>query len=76
MTQFERKSAYFDPKATRDSPRWFNVDVTLVKKTRLLGLGELRSHSELASMRVLQCGNRLSITPVEPREWDFIIGLL
>jgi len=76
ITQFERKSAYFDPKATRDSPRWFNVDVTLVKKTRLLGLGELRSHPELASMRVLQRGNRLSITPVEPREWDFIIGIL
>ena len=76
MTQFDRKSAYFDPKATRDSPRWFNVDVTLVKKTRLLSLVELRSHPELASMRVLQRGNRLSITPVEAREWDFIISIL
>ena len=76
MTQFDRKSVYFDPKATRDSPRWFNVDVTLVKKARLLSLGELRSHPELVSMRVLQRGNRLSITPVEPREWDFIIDLL
>jgi predicted RNA-binding protein with PUA-like domain len=76
ITQFDRKSTYFDPKATRDSPRWFNVDVTLVKKTRLVGLGELRSHPELASMRVLQRGNRLSITPVEAREWDFIMGIL
>ncbi len=76
MTQFDSKSAYFDPKATRDSPRWFNVDVTLVKKTRLVGLRELHSHPELVSMRVLQRGNRLSITPVEPREWDFIIDLL
>jgi predicted RNA-binding protein with PUA-like domain len=75
-TQFDRKSAYFDPKATRDRPRWFNVDVTLVKKTRLVGIGELRSHPELASMRVLQRGNRLSITPVEPREWEFIAGFL
>ena len=72
VTQFDRKSEYFDPKATRDSPRWFNVDVALVKKTRLIPLAELRSHRELASMRVLQRGNRLSITPVEPREWDFI----
>jgi predicted RNA-binding protein with PUA-like domain len=72
VTQFDPKSEYFDPKATRDSPRWFNVDVTLVKKTRLIPLAELRSHRELASMRVLQRGNRLSITPVEPREWDFI----
>jgi len=72
VTQFDPKSEYFDPKATRDSPRWFNVDVTLVKKPRLIPLAELRSHRELASMRVLQRGNRLSITPVEPREWDFI----
>ena len=72
VTQFDPKSEYFDPKATRDSPRWFNVDVTLVKKTRLIPRAELRSHRELASMRVLQRGNRLSITPVEPREWDFI----
>src|SRR5881296_531967 len=43
-TQFNRKSEYFDPKASRDNPRWFNVDVTLVRKTRVVGLPELRSH--------------------------------
>jgi predicted RNA-binding protein with PUA-like domain len=47
-----------------------------VKKSRLVSIGELRSRPELGSMRVLQRGNRLSITPVEPREWDFIIGML
>ena len=76
MTQFDRKSAYFDPKATRGAPRWFNVDVTLVQKTRLVGIPELRSRPELASMRVLQRGNRLSVMPVEPHEWEFIIGML
>jgi predicted RNA-binding protein with PUA-like domain len=75
-TQFDPKSEYFDPAATQDNPRWVNVDVTLVKKTRLVGIQELRSHPELASMRVLQRGNRLSITPVEPGEWEFILGLL
>jgi predicted RNA-binding protein with PUA-like domain len=75
-TQFDRKSEYFDPKSSRDNPRWFNVDVTLVKKTRVIGLPELRTHSELASMRVLQRGNRLSITPVEPGEAEFIMKLL
>jgi predicted RNA-binding protein with PUA-like domain len=75
-TQFERKGKYFDPKASRDMPRWFNVDVRLVKKTRLVSLAELRSHPELASMVVLKRGNRLSITPVEPREWEFIVGIL
>jgi predicted RNA-binding protein with PUA-like domain len=75
-TQFERNSEYFDPAATRDNPRWVNVDITLVRKTRLLPLQELRAHRELAGMRVLQRGNRLSITPVAPQEWDFIGRLL
>ena len=71
-TQFDRKSPYFDAKATREAPRWFNVGVKLVAKTRLIGLDELRRHRELAAMRVLARGNRLSITPVEPEEWAFI----
>lgn len=75
-TQFDPKNKYFDPKATRDNPRWFNVDVKFVKKTRLLSIKEMREHPELAHMRTLQKGNRLSITPVDPREWDFILTLL
>ena len=71
-TQFDRKSPYFDPKATREAPRWFNVDVKLVCKTAVIGLAELRCHRELAAMRVLARGNRLSITPVDPQEWAFI----
>jgi predicted RNA-binding protein with PUA-like domain len=71
-SQFDRKSPYFDPQSNRESPRWFNVDVEFVKKTRLVGLPELRSHDELARMRTLARGNRLSITPVSPDEWEFI----
>ena len=75
-TQFDRKSKYFDAKATREAPRWFNVDVKLVRKTRLAPLAELRGYKQLKDMRLLQRGNRLSITPVEPAEWKFILGLL
>lgn len=75
-TQFDRESKYFDPKATAPNPRWFNVDVRLVRKTRLVGIKELRSYPELANMRILQKGNRLSITPIDPAEWDFIMGIL
>ena len=74
--QFEQGHKYFDPKSTPEKPRWLNVDVKLVRKTRLLSLKELRSYPELASLRILQRGNRLSITPVDPREWEFILGLL
>jgi predicted RNA-binding protein with PUA-like domain len=75
-TQFDCKSKYCDPKASRDQPRWFNIDVRLVKKTRLLPLSELRAYRQLAKMRLLRPGNRLSITPVDPAEWKFILGLL
>lgn len=75
-TQFDKKSPYYDPKAKREEPRWMLVDVKLVKKTRLIGLPELRSHPELARMTILQRGNRLSITPVTPEEWSFIESLL
>lgn len=75
-TQFDPKHKYFDPKSTPENPRWMNVDVKLVRKTRLVSLKELRSHPELANMRILQKGNRLSITPVDPREWEFIMGIL
>jgi len=74
--QFERNSKYFDPKATHETPRWFNVDVQLVKKVGLISLAELRNHPELERMRILQRGNRLSITPLDPAEWKFITGKL
>ena len=75
-TQFDSHHKYFDPKATRDTPRWLNVDVQLVRKTRLMPLKEIRSYPELAHMRILQRGNRLSITPVDPREYAFIVSHL
>jgi predicted RNA-binding protein with PUA-like domain len=75
-TQFDRRSDYHDPKATREEPRWLNVDVKLVKKTRLVHLAELREHPELADMVILRRGNRLSITPVTPAEWKFIVTKL
>ncbi len=74
--QFVAGHKYHDPKATPETPRWFNVDVQLVRKTRLLSLKELREIPELANLRILQRGNRLSITPVDPRDWEFILQLL
>jgi predicted RNA-binding protein with PUA-like domain len=75
-TQFDRKSKYHDEKATPDNPRWLHVDFRFVKKTPLISLDELRKHKALAKMRVLAKGNRLSITPVDPDEWKYILGLM
>jgi predicted RNA-binding protein with PUA-like domain len=75
-TQWDKKSKYFDAKATRENPRWMLVDVKLVKKTRLLSLAEMREQASLADMVVLQRGNRLSITPVKPAELKAVLKLL
>ncbi len=74
--QFIAGHKYFDAKATQETPRWVNVDVKLVRKTRLLSLKEMRETPELANLRILQRGNRLSITPVDPKDWSFILELL
>ena len=75
-TQFDPASPYFDGKAKPDAPRWLQIDVALVRKTRLLPLAEMRAAPELASMRLLQRGNRLSITPVTASEWQAVLALL
>ena len=75
-TQFDRKSKYYDAAATREAPRWFGVDVKLVRKTQLLPLAALRAEPKLATLRILQRGNRLSITPVTPAEWKAVLALL
>ena len=71
-TQFDPKSAYYDPKSTRDAPRWVNVDVKLVRKTPLVSVQTLRETKGLQDMVTLRRGNRLSITPVAPAEWRII----
>ena len=75
-TQFDPKSEYFDAKSTAENPRWLLLDVQALRKTRVLGLPELRAVPKLAEMRVLQRGNRLSITPVTAAEWRVIEALL
>jgi predicted RNA-binding protein with PUA-like domain len=71
-TQFDPKSPYYDAKSTQETPRWLLVDVVFKKKCPLIPLAALREHDELADMRVLARGNRLSITPVTTSEWNFI----
>jgi predicted RNA-binding protein with PUA-like domain len=75
-TQFDKRSNYYDPASKRAEPRWLLVDVQLLRKTRTLGLPELRATPGLEDLIVLRKGNRLSITPVEPRHWRLILKLL
>lgn len=75
-TQFDPASPYHDPKSTPDAPRWVLVDVKALRKTRLIGLPELRATPELADMVLLQRGSRLSITPVSEAHWRQVTDVL
>jgi predicted RNA-binding protein with PUA-like domain len=75
-TQFDPKSPYHDPASKREAPRWLLVDVQVLRKTRTLTLPELRSDPALQDLVVLRKGNRLSITPVEPRHWRHLLQKL
>ena len=75
-TQFDPASPYFDAGAKAEAPRWLLVDVQALRKTRLIGLAELRADAALADMLLLKRGNRLSITPVSEAHWRHITDVL
>jgi predicted RNA-binding protein with PUA-like domain len=77
-TAFDRKHDHYDPDSDPEKPRWYMVDVQLERRlTQVITLEELRKHAtkQLKNMVLLRKGNRLSVTPVEPEEWKFILSL-
>jgi predicted RNA-binding protein with PUA-like domain len=67
------KEAYPE-KNQGDKPQWFCVDVKLVQKfSHVIALSELKKLSDLKEMIILRKGNRLSVTPVLPKEWEAIM---
>lgn len=75
-TAWDIQSEHFDPKSTPDNPRWYMVDVKLVKKfPRFITLDEIKKNLKLKNMLILRKGNRLSITSVTPQEWKAILEL-
>ncbi len=75
-TQFDRRSPYYDPKATKAKPIWACVDVAFVRKFgRLIPLEELRGAKALKDMVLLRRGSRLSVQPVTKEEFDAVMKL-
>ena len=77
-TQFDPESHYFDPKASREQPRWFLVDVAFQRKLkRLIPLEEIRQHTdELGEGFALTArGSRLSVFPVTAAQWKLLLSL-
>lgn len=74
-TQFNPESNYFDPKSTRENPRWVSVDIQLTKIfSRVISLAELKAQPQLQNMVLIKQA-RLSTQPVTPEEWSFILRL-
>ena len=77
-TQFQPKSSYYDPKASREEPRWFMVDVGFVRKlARPVTLPSIREHAAALGedFELIRRGSRLSVLPVSPAQWKLLLSL-
>lgn len=75
-TAFDPRSPYYDPNSDPAQPRWYRVDIRLLRKLhRTITLTELRAHPQLDGLALLRRGNRLSVMPVSPEQWAYILGL-
>jgi predicted RNA-binding protein with PUA-like domain len=75
---FDPKDDHYDPDSDRAKPRWYMVDVRLVRRLkRMITLEELRPHAraKLSDFELLKRGSRLSVMPVSARSWSFILSL-
>ena len=77
-TALNPKHHHYDARERSDAPRWFAVDVKLLRKlTHVITLDELRRHGAraLKDLVLLRRGNRLSVMPVSKKDWDFVLSL-
>jgi predicted RNA-binding protein with PUA-like domain len=76
QTQFDKKSEYFDEKATLEKPRWFCTEIQYEKTFKnYLPLENLKKEKALKDMTLLQKGSRLSVQPVTEKEFSIISKL-
>jgi len=75
-TAFDSSEKYFDSKSDPENPRWLMVDVRYLRHLeRMITLGELRQQKQIADMKLLQRGNRLSVLPLSKKEWQYILDM-
>lgn len=72
-TAWDPENNHYDPASTPDNPRWYMVDVRLVRGfAHPVSRASLRGFPELATMELMQKGSRLSVQPVTAEEFTFI----
>ncbi len=75
-TQFDKKSPYYDPQSTQETPRWYCVELAYQQKFKtFVSLAKLREIKDLKNMLVLKKGQRLSIQPVQKKEFETVLKL-
>jgi predicted RNA-binding protein with PUA-like domain len=75
LSQFNKKDSHFDPKATREKPIWYCVDVAFVKKFKTpLLLGAIKADPALRGIMVAAPGSRLSVQPVSEKHFKHILS--
>ncbi len=75
-TAFDPDSKYYDPKSKKDNPAWMMVDVKFKKKFKTqVTLSEVKENPKLEDMRLIQKGNRLSVFPIEKKEFDEVLKM-
>jgi predicted RNA-binding protein with PUA-like domain len=75
--QFDKKSEYFEKRATKEKPVWFCVEVKFVEKfDEVYSLEQIRHDSALSEMLVIRKGQRLSVQPVSAKDFKHICSVV
>jgi len=75
-SQFDPEHKYYDEKSTQEEPRWFTFDVKQHKAFKnFVHLKDLKANNDLKDMKVVQRGQRLSVQPVTPEEFEIVCDM-
>ena len=75
-TQFNPKADHYDPKSSKENPRWLTVDVKFIRKfSHPVTLSELKNDPFFKDLLVVRKGMRLSVQPVSEKHFSHILKL-
>jgi len=76
FTAFDDTEDHYDPKSDPKNPRWFMMDIKLIKKFKnIVSLSDMKNNPKLSEMKLVQRGNRLSVMPVTKKELNEVVKM-
>lgn len=74
-TAWDPSDPHYDPKSSKDDPRWWMVDIKFVRRLkRLVSLPEMKAEEALSSMQLFTRA-RLSVQEVTKAEYEHILQM-